>query len=143
MPYRLPMAVTLAVFLGLLSGCGEAGPKRVHVSGSVQMDGKPLSQGEIYFMEPAAGKPPDVLHVTDGKFEGMVQLGKKRVEVHSPKQIETKPGTVQMGPPLVVNLVHDNFNTNSKLTAEVTESGLNPSNFEVKRGSGTARPLLR
>ena len=47
-----------SVFLGLnFSGCGSeaTGPERVIVTGSVTFDGKPVSQGEIWFI-PTAGR---------------------------------------------------------------------------------------
>jgi hypothetical protein len=124
--------VILALVLALLSGCGPARPKKVLVSGTVTMDGKPLQRGEIYFTVPEGGTAPDVLQVADGKFEGKVTVGKKRVEISSPQPVPTRPGAVQMGPPEVLNLVHEDYNINSKLTAEVSEGSLDPSHFEVK-----------
>ncbi len=124
--------VVFAVVLALLAGCGPARPKKVQVSGTVTMDGKPLQKGEIYFMVPEGGTPPDILPVNNGKFDGKVTVGKKRVEVTSPQPVPTKPGAVQMGPPEVINLVHEDYSVNSKLTADVSDAGLNPSQFEVK-----------
>ena len=42
------------------------------------------------------------------------------------------------GPNLIVNLVHDDYSVNSKLTAEVMDGGLNPSSFAVKANHGAS-----
>lgn len=123
--------VVLSLALGLLAGCGQAKPKKVHVSGTVAMDGKPLPQGEIAFEIEGAGKPPELLPIVDGKFEGVLTVGKKRVMVSAVKNMGQQAG-MGMGMDLVLNAVHEDYNANSKLTAEVTDGGLSPSSFEVK-----------
>ena len=121
----------LALALGVLSGCGPSGPRRVPVSGTVTLEGQPLRQGEIYFKTEGAGTPPEILAVVDGKFAGEVTVGKKRVEVWAVKKMG-KSGGMAMGEPLMLNLVRDDYSVNSKLTAEVAEAGLEPSSFQVK-----------
>src|SRR6516225_9663542 len=98
----------LALALGVLSGCGPSGPRRVPVSGTVTLEGQPLRQGEIYFKTPGAGTPPEILAVVDGKFAGEVTVGKKRVEVWAVKKMG-KSGGMAMGEPLMLNLVRDDF----------------------------------
>lgn len=120
-----------ALVLGLACGCGPSGPRKVRVSGTVTMDGKPLDQGEIYFKTEGSGTAPEILSVANGKFEGDVTVGRKRVEVHSAREIKNQGG-MSMGQPLILNRVSDEFNVNSKLTADVTDDGLKPSTFEVK-----------
>ena len=122
----LPMVV-----LGLAAGCGASGPKKAQVSGTVTLDGQPLDQGEIYFVTPGAGTPPEILKVVDGRFEGAVTLGKKRVEIHSAKKMP-KSGGMAIGPDLVLNRVDEAYNVHSQLTAEVTANGLDPSAFAAK-----------
>ena len=123
--------VVAATALGLLAGCGPKGPRKVPVSGTVTLDGKPLNQGEIYFITPGVGTPPECLQVADGKFAGQVTLGKKRVAVSSAKKMGNASG-MSMGKELILNRVADDYSVNSKLTAEVSDSGLNPSTFDVK-----------
>jgi prepilin-type N-terminal cleavage/methylation domain-containing protein len=77
------------------------------------------------------GTTPEILLVTDGQFAGEVTLGKKRVEFYARKPMG-KPTGMVMGDELVLNLIHDDYSVNSKLTAEVSHAGLNPSAFEVK-----------
>jgi len=121
--------VSALVFLG---GCAPSGPKQTKVSGTVTLDGKPLDDGQVVLAH-AAGHPPDVFSVKDGKFEGPAKQGKVRVEIRAfrppapsptPLQEESKPGPENYLPP--------RFNTGTSLTAEVTASGLNPSQFEVQ-----------
>jgi hypothetical protein len=135
LPMYLFRFAAAAVALALLSGCGPAGPRKVRVSGTVTLDGKPLNHGEIYFMVPGGGTPPDILPVADGKFEGSVTVGKKRVEVYSLKDTGKSAG-MPTGLNLIINCVHDDYSVNSKLTAEVTDGGLSPSAFAVKASGG-------
>jgi hypothetical protein len=53
------------------------------------------------------------------------------VEVYSVKKMGNGSG-MSMGQELILNRVADDYSVNSKLTAEVTDSGLNPSTFDVK-----------
>jgi len=55
-----------------LSGCGESGPPRYHVSGTVTYEGKPVAVGSIVFQpDPAAGNegPYGNATIKDGKFD--------------------------------------------------------------------------
>lgn len=121
----------LVLALGPLSSGCHSGPKKVRVNGTVTLEGKPLPQGEAYFVTPGGGTPPEILPVTDGQFAGEVTVGKKRVEFYAQKPMG-KPTGMGMGEELVLNLIHDDYSVNSKLTAEVSDAGLNPSAFEVK-----------
>ncbi len=127
----LPRSVVLALALGLVAGCGHSKPKKVHVSGSVAMDGRPLTEGEIAFEVVGAGTPPELLPIVDGKFEGDITPGTKRVMVSAAKNMGAQGG-MSMGKALILNAVHPDYNVNSKLTAEVSDSGLSPSSIEVK-----------
>src|ERR1700733_7723987 len=63
----------------ILAGCGPKTPVPVPVKGTVTLDGNPLPEGRISFITP--GQVPEMLDVKDGRFEGKVKPGKKRVEV--------------------------------------------------------------
>ena len=69
----------LIVALGL-SGCGRKGPIMVPVSGTVTLDGKPMTDGIIYFKTIAEGSV-DQMEIKDGKFAGKVEVGDRRVEL--------------------------------------------------------------
>ena len=122
------------VFGGLLflGGC-DSKPKTVTVSGTVKLDDKPLPEGEVTLVN-AAGLPPDVFPVKDGKFSGQAKPGKVKVEISVYKEGQPPPpgGTPAEGPPSKENSLPARFNAETILTAEVTASGLNPSEFKVE-----------
>jgi hypothetical protein len=132
---RWLLAGSLLVCAALLSGsgCGDkkAGSKSVPVSGKVNLDGKPLAEGDITFVgEP--GSVPDTIQVTNGTFEGTARVGKRKVEIRAYK-LEKPPPTATGGvTDSKVNYLPEQYNTRTTLTAEVTESGVNPNTFDVK-----------
>jgi hypothetical protein len=113
-------------------GCGSgSGPAPVAMSGTVELDGKPLDDGSIT-LSGEAGDVPETFPVKNGKFEGKATPGKKRVEIRAFRQGKaTKMGdTIIEGGP--ENYLPDRFNTESKLTAEVGKDGITPSKFAVQ-----------
>ena len=112
----------------LFVGCSNK-PKMVSVSGKVTLDGKPLPEGEIIFASP--GLVPETLPIKDGKYEGKVQVGNKRVEIAAyrdgPRQFM---GTQDMGPSRE-NYIPARYNVNSTLKAEVSDSGPKEFDFAV------------
>jgi hypothetical protein len=109
-----------------LSGCSR--DPQVTVSGTVEIDGKPLPDGNITLVgEP--GVPPVVLAVKDGKFEGRATPGKKRVEIQG-----LRPGKLKMADKTYEvsdNYLPARFNVHSTITAEVGADGIHPAKFEV------------
>jgi hypothetical protein len=49
------------------------------VKGTISMDGKPLSAGELHFS--IAGQPPSVLKINNGAFSGQAPVGQNKVEL--------------------------------------------------------------
>jgi hypothetical protein len=129
--FSLGCVFSALVFLG---GC-DSKPKTVTVSGTVNLDGKPLPEGEVTLVN-AAGLPPDVLPVKDGKFSGPAKPGKVKVQIRVYKEGPPPPkdGTQPApdSPPSIVNTLPARFNDETTLNAEVTDGGLNPSKFEVQ-----------
>jgi hypothetical protein len=128
----------LCGFLGavvFLGGCGPEAPKTVKVSGTVNLDDKPLPEGEVTLVG-ASGTVPDVFLVKEGKFQGQAKPGKVKVEIRVYKEAKPPPkdGTEAgpNAPPSRENILPARFNTESTLTAEVKDSGLNPSKFDVE-----------
>ena len=63
-----------------LSGCGDDGPAKYAVSGTVTYKGEPIQDGEIAFY-PVDGKgPPGGGPITDGHYDVEVTQGEKRVQ---------------------------------------------------------------
>jgi len=111
-----------------LSGCNSP-PKPVQVSGTVTVDGKPLNEGDVTLVN-TAGLPPDIFPVKGGKFEGLAKPGKVKVEIRAyrPAPPPTTP-VPQESKPTPVNYLPEQYNNATTLTAEVTATGLNPSQF--------------
>jgi hypothetical protein len=127
---RWCVCLSLAGLLIGLSGCGRGSPPpRAGVRGTVTLDGAPMAEGQIMFLDAAGEGAPAFLDVKDGRFEGDVPLGKKKVRVLSFKKGKLKTGEEDA---VGVQVVHPHYNRNTKLTAEVSSSGVTPSEFNVK-----------
>jgi hypothetical protein len=76
------VAAVLAVALAP-AGCGDGAPRRVSVSGSVTLDGKPLPVGRVKFVVTnPAGTYEAVAEVRDGRYQADgIYSGDARVSV--------------------------------------------------------------
>ena len=72
---RSLVALTLAGLCLSLVGCGQDGPPRVAVSGTVMLDGEPLSSGMIHFVPTDQQGPLVAATVEDGYFELPEEVG--------------------------------------------------------------------
>lgn len=130
--FSLGCALTLFCSLACLTGCSGSKDNPVSVNGTVDLDGKPLAEGTVTLIG-ESGTAPTKLDVKEGKFEGKVTPGKKRIEIRAFKIGKpTKMGTevIEATPE---NYIPAAYNSDSKMTAEVgAGGGLNPSKFEVK-----------
>jgi hypothetical protein len=127
-------SLTLVVAAIAISGC-DSGHKPLEiteVSGTVNLDGKPLPEGEVMLVN-SAGEPPDVLPVINGEFSGPARMGPMRVEIRAYRPGKTPttpiPAESQVGPE---NYLPARFNSTTTLTAEVTDGGLKPARFDVQ-----------
>ena len=110
-------------------GCSSA-DSMADVSGTVQMDGQPLAEGEIIFEASDNSKAPAAGAVKDGKYSVQVPPGSKKVKINSSRQA-SKPDPV-MGSAAKESRLGPEFNEKTTLTAEI-KSGKNEGvNFEVK-----------
>jgi hypothetical protein len=101
----------------------------VPVTGTVTLDDQPMPDGTIYFKTIIEGSV-DEMAIKDGKFQGLVEVGDRRVEVcryglgppikmgnaELPNRIETLPAR---------------YNLESELKATVQEDGSNNFTFAV------------
>jgi hypothetical protein len=122
-------AAVLSVLLAV-TGCGRRGPIMVPVSGTVTLDGQPMTDGMIYFKTIAEGSV-DQMDIKDGRFAGKVEIGDRRVEIcryglgppfrmgnaEIPNKIDTLPAR---------------YNQESELKAMVSRRGPNQFSFDVK-----------
>ena len=111
-----------------MGGAGSQ-PPQTGVRGTVTLDGAPMAEGQITFLDATGEGAPAFLDVKDGRFEGDVPHGKKKIQIMSFKKGKLKTGEED---PVGVQIVHPDYNKNTKLTAEVSASGVTPSEFNVK-----------
>lgn len=117
-------------------GCGPAAPKVAKVSGTVKFEGAPLPKGEIMF-SPATGAAPAMAAITDGKYQLEAQAGRNRVEIRATRQSKAAPkntggpGSENAGRD--ENYIPDRYNDNTSLSAEVSASGSNSFDFDLKK----------
>ena len=125
------MAFTLLVLS--LAACNQEQelPPVFSVSGEVTLDGEPMPEGEIAFVKVSEGIR-DMLPIKDGKFEGGVLPGERKVEIRA-YRVE-KVGVEMYGddaPESRINYIPPKYNEQSDLTATITESGPNEFKFEA------------
>lgn len=131
---RIVSCCTAMAIFGLffMVGCGDGGPVRCEVTGTVTLDGEPLETGQVLFLPVDGQGPSDACPIVAGAFEGEVALGSKQVEITATKEV---PAAQEGGMPDYINLVPAQYNTSTTLTAEVTESGLEPATFALDSGN--------
>lgn len=128
---KLVRCLALAVLLS--AGCEPKGPYPVPVKGTVTLDGKPLAEGVISFVD--LGDVPELIDVKDGVFNGRAKWGQRRIEIAAyrpyqiPKEVpESMHALMQGGKE---NYLPERYHLKSELTAEVTKNGPNEFSFAV------------
>lgn len=120
-------------------GCGgDAGPATYPVSGSVALDGEPIQEGRIAFLDPQGEIPSAGGKIVDGEFSFESQPGNKRVEITARREVPGKfqapnPGEEKF--PVLEQYIPRQYNTASELTKEVVE-GENEFHLELTSDSG-------
>ena len=141
-----PSMLFLLTFTLLLSGCSKppAGPQRAAVSGTVQLNGTPLTQGIIRFVPTDGTQGPKVsLPITNGQFaadpdHGPV-AGTNRIEIQSTdngglaiddeqavEQLRQKPQKISVVtvPPI--------YNTHSQLKEQLLTDQVNELKYQLQ-----------
>jgi hypothetical protein len=73
-------------------GCGSKSSDRVErarVSGTITLDGRPLTTGKIFF-DSRSGEPPVILEIVDGRYEGNAPVGPITISIVSTRQTTMK-----------------------------------------------------
>lgn len=114
-------------------GCGNRGPERVAVSGTVSFNGQPVSEGFIRFVPLSTNPgPATAATINDGKYRadarGGVPVGTHNVRIEAYRKVSVKNAMPVPGVPNATQEDHRQqwlpakFNTNT--TLEITiESG--------------------
>ncbi|HEY1188199.1 MAG TPA: hypothetical protein VGE74_11110 [Gemmata sp.] len=125
----------VAVLVGALvtaAGCGGAsGPKKMDVSGSVQLDGQPLAEGDIVFIPEDKTAGAEGGKIKDGKYKMQAREGKNKVEITATRVVPGKKGPMGTED-LLESIVPEKYNTKSTLSADVG-SGKTEHNFDLKK----------
>jgi hypothetical protein len=116
----------------LLSACGSSEDKKYPVTGTVNVDGKPLADGSIKFVSKGDF---DSLEVKDGKFSGEVREGEHKVEVYGYRESKNSGASEMYGADAEgskENYIPAKYNTNSTEKKTVSGEGANDFKIEVK-----------
>jgi len=128
---RTIVALLAAFILVVPSGCGGDG--LTDVSGTVTIDGMPLTTGDIVLEAADKNSAPQGATITDGEFKMRVAPGKKIVRINASEG----DGVVD---PLMKtegrrSIIPPEFNTSSTLTADIKDGSNPPLSFAVKRAA--------
>jgi hypothetical protein len=136
---RAALWLACLTLLGGICGCGESDPLGRHaISGSVNVNGAPLENGNIGFQPADTGATSSGAVIAAGKYsiprQKGLAAGKYRVTVNAPV-----PGTGGTAPampgdavPPPQELIADEWNTKSEQFIEVKDAGPFVFDFNVK-----------
>jgi hypothetical protein len=135
----------MTLFLSLTVGCGSSdGLSRRAISGTVTLDGQPITSGSILF-EPATEESGTAVGArilrgtfTIAKYQGPVP-GSYRVRVYASSEIQAPPaeGQTDRTPRPMVERLPARYNTRTELRARVGAGHLNHYRFDLN-SSATA-----
>lgn len=141
-PLGRVLALLAALALAMQTGCSSA-PTGVEVNGQVLVDGAPLEKGSIV-LTPQAGTvaPKRAVPIVNGEFkftpEDLLPPGRFRVEIYAEEELpfaldDPRQFAAQKSPVLPRNPIAAEFNSQSRLVAELTGPDPQTLKFEVKR----------
>lgn len=128
---RTLLHLGLVIVLGTALGCGSDATKLgklTAVKGTVNLDKKPMPEGEIMFV--LSGQAPKIIPVKDGVYAGEAYIGSNKVEIRAFKvgpALTTDPTNT----PTKINIIPDRYNSKTTYTAEVAATGANEFKFDV------------
>lgn len=113
-----------------LAGCGRPnGPATYAVSGTVTLDGKPLSKGNVILYPEAQNMPAVMGKLADGRYSFRAVAGRHRVAIQA---VGDKPREVGKGlPPVFESIVPTRYNESTTLSADVSPEGSNRFDFDL------------
>jgi len=131
--------VLLIACFGLCVGCGggkvKVATKRVPVSGTVTLDGKPLAVGRVTF-DAQNGEPPTTCDILNGVYKGAVMIGKNKVMLIATIKQTMKEKMKMDGPGydeiVEFNVLPDRYHSKSEIIKDVADSGPNKFDFDLQ-----------
>lgn len=127
------------MWLGLLSGCNDTGPKLMPVSGRITLDGKPLPRGSVslrtdeHWEQPAGSIDADGKYVMYTQGKAGVPPGSYRVVVFATEAAHDADGKAHPGLPVSIIPATYNDPATTPLTIEVTLTSRAPFDLELFR----------
>ena len=126
----------------VICGCGgPEGPATVTVTGSVSLDGKPVTSGQIIFYDVAGVEKAYAGVIEDGEFSFPSTAGQKKVSITSPQEVAGSsiivggtpgdPVSAENPAPQILESIPAKYNDQTELTANVNTSGDNTFPFEL------------
>jgi hypothetical protein len=115
----------------LAAGCSR-GPRSYPVSGTITLDGKPLDDGNIYFLPLDPNVSADAGKIQAGAFRFEAREGTMRVEIRASREVPGKRSP--MGNIRKEEYIPARYNRESTLEAEVRANGENVYSFELTSG---------
>lgn len=130
------LVFAMSAVLFVCGGCGDVEPVGNSVSGTVTFQGKPLDQGSIEFAPAASQDTMTGAPITNGQYSVSAENGLKpgpyqvRITSSTGGQASTDamPGEVTEVPK---QRIPSQFNSQTTLKADVTESGENRFDFDI------------
>lgn len=123
--------VVVCCCAAMLAGCGGSGGKsKNQVSGSVELDGKPLLEGEMTFVPKGEGRPEGA-RVSGGAYTAELEDGEYKVKIEATKKVPLGPGepSVSGEKDKLVSIIPPRYNENTELT--ITVSGVTKKDFKM------------
>lgn len=120
---------TVLLCLTAFAGCGDG---KVHVTGTVSLDGQSVANGSIAFVSETAREGAVI---QDGKFAAALPPGKYKLELNGSKTLGKRTQKGFNGKDEVVEetgeLFPEKFNAKSELSEEI-KSGMPPLKLDLK-----------
>lgn len=124
------VSMLIVCLLGLFVGCGESGPKKYDVSGTIKMDGKEVTEGEIVFESDNPSFGPEGGPIKDGKYTAKAHEGNNKVQIRATRVVPGKKGP--LGEDWVEQYIPENYNEKTTLSV-VVGSGKTQHDFNLPK----------
>ncbi len=132
---KLVCALLAPVVLSLSVGCGsEEGPESITVTGQVTFDGTPVANGEIIFRAATVDVRSCGGTITNGQYSFDASPGSKTVEITAMREVPGEMDTTSNpgeSVPLTEMYIPEKYNSETNLTAEVTDAEGQTIDFEL------------
>ena len=139
---RWSSLLAMGVAVAVLAGCGDSGPKRYGVKGTVSYKGKPIENGLISFVQPGTEASAGGASITDGKYEIPEAVGLPAGEYEviisvptggpPPKGAGDEPPGEGAGEKETRETLPAKYNSKTELKREVKAGEQNEINFDLK-----------